>query len=192
MAEIRAVAPFGVTKRGNRPLLEMATVPAVSIILPTYNRAAFLPQAFASIRAQQYTDWELIVCDNASVDATAAICRRFAARDPRIRYVRHEQNIGVAANHNHAFALARAPYFKWAHHDVECLLRSCSDEDIVGSQVDAALFRQSLGDPLAQRTVADRKTVLQCPASVLGQHTIDGTTDLFNRKQLGSRKSAGE
>jgi len=45
-----------------------APAPAVSIILPTYNRAKFLPQAFASIRSQTFTDWELIVVDDGSTD----------------------------------------------------------------------------------------------------------------------------
>ncbi len=53
--------------------------PAVSIILPTYNRATFLPQAFASIAAQQFTHWELIVVDDGSTDDTAAVVTNLSA-----------------------------------------------------------------------------------------------------------------
>ena len=56
-------------------ILEDATVPAVSVILPTYNRASFLSQAFASIQAQSLNDWELIVVDDGSTDGTEAMVR---------------------------------------------------------------------------------------------------------------------
>ena len=54
--------------------------PTVSIILPTYNRAAFLPQAFASIRSQTFTDWELIVIDDGSTDNTPALVEELTRR----------------------------------------------------------------------------------------------------------------
>ena len=91
--------------------------PKVSIGLPVYNGERYLREALDSILAQTYRDFELIVCDNASTDATAAICAEYAAREPRIRYHRQPHNVGATANFNHAFALARGAYFKWAAHD---------------------------------------------------------------------------
>jgi glycosyltransferase involved in cell wall biosynthesis len=91
--------------------------PKVSIALPVYNGERYLREALDSLLAQTYRDFELIICDNASTDATAAICAHYAARDPRIRYCRHARNIGATANFNGAFALARGVYFKWAAHD---------------------------------------------------------------------------
>jgi glycosyltransferase involved in cell wall biosynthesis len=67
--------------------------------------------------AQDFEDFELIISDNASTDATREICMAFAQRDRRIRYFRNETNIGLAANHNRAFQLARGQFFKWAAHD---------------------------------------------------------------------------
>jgi glycosyltransferase involved in cell wall biosynthesis len=93
------------------------STPKVSIGLPVYNGERYLRAALDSILGQTYRDFELIICDNASTDATAAICAEYAARDPRIRYTRHEQNIGATANFNRAFELARGVYFKWAAHD---------------------------------------------------------------------------
>ncbi len=58
-----------------------------------------------------------MIGDNASTDGTAAICREFAAADPRIRYFRHETNIGAGPNYNFVFRQARGLYFKWAAHD---------------------------------------------------------------------------
>jgi glycosyltransferase involved in cell wall biosynthesis len=93
-------------------------MPRVSIGLPIYNGENFAEGAIASLLAQTFSDFELVLVDNASTDRTAEICRAFAARDPRVRYHRNERNIGGAPNFNLAFQLAdRAPYYKWAAHD---------------------------------------------------------------------------
>lgn len=91
--------------------------PTVSIGLPVYNGEDYLRESLDALLAQTYTDFELIISDNASTDATAEICREYAERDPRIRYVRQEANIGAAPNHNVPAALARGRYFKWASDD---------------------------------------------------------------------------
>ena len=93
--------------------------PRVSIGLPVRDGAAYLQQQLESLRAQDFKDFELIISDNASTDATERICREAAARDPRIRYHRSERNHGLAWNWNRVFELAGAPYFKWAAHDDE-------------------------------------------------------------------------
>lgn len=95
----------------------MSTVPAVTIGLPVYNGEEFLRQSLDSLLAQTWTDFELVISDNASTDATAEICGEYAARDPRIRYVRQPRNIGAARNHNVLPRLARGRYFTWASHD---------------------------------------------------------------------------
>lgn len=91
--------------------------PRVSIGLPVYNGSNFLAETLDAILAQTFADFELIITDNASTDETPAICRVYAARDPRIAYHRTETNAGAAANYNWAFALARGEYFKWSAHD---------------------------------------------------------------------------
>jgi len=91
--------------------------PTVSIGVPIYNGEDFLGDAIDSVLAQTFGDFELILCDNASTDRTAAICAAYVARDPRIRYYRNPRNLGAAANYNRAFSLARGRYFKWLAHD---------------------------------------------------------------------------
>lgn len=92
-------------------------MPKVSIGLPVFDGENFLEAAIASILAQTFTDFELIISDNASTDRTEAICRAFAAKDARIRYVRQPQNRGGAWNFRHVFEISRGAYFKWAGHD---------------------------------------------------------------------------
>jgi len=92
-------------------------LPTVSIGLPVYNGADFVAGSIRSILAQTYRDFELVISDNASTDATEEICRSFAARDPRIRYIRQPVNKGAAWNFNEVVHQSRGRYFRWAAHD---------------------------------------------------------------------------
>ncbi|MDE2261224.1 MAG: glycosyltransferase family 2 protein [Gammaproteobacteria bacterium] len=94
-----------------------AEVPLVSVGIPVFNGEAFLEDAIRSALSQTLEDLELILCDNASTDRTAEICRDYEAREPRVRYFRNPRNLGAAANYNLAFSHARGRYFKWLAHD---------------------------------------------------------------------------
>lgn len=95
--------------------------PRLTIGLPVFNGERYLAQSLESLLSQTFADFEIIVCDNASTDATAEICGQYAARDRRVRYHRHPRNIGAARNFQSALALARTPLFKWASADDICL-----------------------------------------------------------------------
>jgi len=95
--------------------------PKVSIGLPVYNGEKYLHLALDSILEQDYTDFELIISDNASEDGTANICRHYAEKDRRVRYHRFETNQGASRNFSRVFELARGEYFKWAAYDDICL-----------------------------------------------------------------------
>ncbi len=95
----------------------MKAKPVASIGLPVYNGEKYLEQTLNSILAQSYTDFELIISDNASTDRTQEICQTYVAKDPRIIYHRNEKNLGAAPNHNLVFGLASGKYFKWAGYD---------------------------------------------------------------------------
>jgi glycosyltransferase involved in cell wall biosynthesis len=102
--------------------------PSVSVGLPVRNGARYLGRALDSILSQSLSSFELVISDNASSDDTEDICRDYARRDRRIRYIRQTRNIGGSANFNFVFDQAAAPYFKWAPHDDELApdyLKSC-------------------------------------------------------------------
>jgi glycosyltransferase involved in cell wall biosynthesis len=93
--------------------------PLVSIGVPVYNEEQHLQTALDSLLAQDHQNIEIIICDNASTDATADIIAGYASRDPRVQYHRNASNIGGIANFNKAFQLARGEFFMWASgHDV--------------------------------------------------------------------------
>src|SRR5574341_382457 len=105
--------------------------PRVSIGMPVYNGEKFIRRALASLLDQTFTDFELIISDNASTDQTPQICLEYVARDERIRYYRNDVRIQPIPNFNRVLNFATGEYFMWAAHDdrwassfIECLVQS--------------------------------------------------------------------
>ncbi|MDD5327112.1 MAG: glycosyltransferase [Phycisphaerae bacterium] len=87
--------------------------PAISIVIPTYNRSRLLVRAVTSVLNQSYSNFELIIVDDASTDNTEEVVSSF--NDERIRYIRHEKNKGEAAARNTGIKSAKYGYI--AHQD---------------------------------------------------------------------------
>ena len=98
---------------GHRALI--SDRPLISIILPTRDRAALLPTAIASIQAQTYDHWELLIVDDGSRDATPSVVAGFL-KDPRIRLLQTGGK-GVAAARNAAMAQAKGELFAYLDSD---------------------------------------------------------------------------
>lgn len=114
--------------------------PAVSVGMPVYNGAEFLCVAIDSILAQTHSDFELVISDNASTDATESICRNYAAQDARVKYQRNAVNVGASENYNSVFRRSTAPYFKWASSNDYCapeFLARCVE--VLNANADAVL-----------------------------------------------------
>ncbi len=153
-------------------------VPRVSIGMPVYNGERWLEETLQSLRGQTLADFELIISDNASTDATRAICERHGAEDRRIRYYRNAHNIGANRNYNAVAALARAKYFKWtSSHDLcdlrflECCVAALEAEpNAVLAYPRTMMFSNSIKDAAPyeediaamQESAADRFTHILC------------------------------
>lgn len=92
----------------------------VTVGMPVFNGERFVGAALDSLLTQSFDDFDLLISDNASTDATEEICREVAARDRRVVYTRNESNIGAAGNLNLLLERATGEYFKWAAHDDMC------------------------------------------------------------------------
>lgn len=129
-------------------------MPLVTVGLPVFNEEESLSAALDSVLAQDYEYLEVIICDNASTDATVEIAREFAARDARIAVHESDVNRGQPFNFNRCFELASGSYFTWASgHDARLpqAIRMC-----------------------VEALAADPRIVLCYPSS-LWRH-LDGTT----------------
>lgn len=87
-------------------------MPRVSIVIPTYNRAALLRQTLESALAQSYRDIEVIVVDNASEDETPEVMAGYTASDPRVRYVRKPVNKGMIDSYNMGYRLSTGEFVR--------------------------------------------------------------------------------
>lgn len=151
------------------------SAPVVSIVIPTYQGASTLGAAIDSVLGQSFTDFELIVVDDASpVDPRALVAARQA--DSRLRYARNSTNLGPQGNWNRALGLARGRYIKLLPHDdglhADCLGRQIAilerdpalaltfcARDVIGP--DGRVRLRARGWPGREAGTADRRTVLR-------------------------------
>ncbi len=118
--------------------MRSATAGTVTIVLPTYNRAAFLPAAFESIRQQSFDDWSLVVVDDGSTDSTHEVVQSWLTQfGDRVRYV-HQDNQGAYAARNRGLDEANGKYIAffdsddlWLPHHLErCVTALESNPDV--------------------------------------------------------------
>lgn len=120
---------------------DRAGAPAVSILVPSYNYAAFLAEALEGIRAQTRTDWECLVADDGSADDSPAVAASFAARDPRFRVLAHPGggNRGLAATLALGLSQARGAWTAFLESDdlwrADCLERRLETARASGADV---------------------------------------------------------
>jgi glycosyltransferase involved in cell wall biosynthesis len=102
---------------GDLATQDQHVLPMVTIGMPVFNDDAYVGLAIESLLAQSFRDFELLISDNASTDRTGEIAEQFARRDPRVRYYRQPENIGIIPNFNFVKSLASGRFFMWAAAD---------------------------------------------------------------------------
>jgi glycosyltransferase involved in cell wall biosynthesis len=178
-------------------------MPKISVLLPTYNAEAFLSETLASILSQSETDFELIVLDDHSLDATVEIVR--AVQDPRIRLHVNAVNLGLPTNINIGLALARGDYIARMDHDDLAMpdrlslqsqfLDENPDVTILGGQIDHFQDQTGYSDfPLIDAGIKARllsgRAYLANPATMfrsnfVRQHRILFDPNLYAVDDLG-------
>lgn len=109
--------------------------PNISVIIPVYNAERFVGRCIESVKAQTYTDWEMILVDDGSKDRSLEVCRMYAGSDDRIRVI-HQENAGPGMARNAGLECAEGRYVVYIDSDdyVEkeyFELLSEHDEDVV-------------------------------------------------------------
>jgi len=108
-------------------LEERFSLPKVSVCIPTYNCGNFLSHAIDSVLNQTFTDYELIICDNASIDDTEEIVKSYS--DRRIRYFRNPTNLGMVGNWNRCIEKSTGKHVYILHAD-DLMLPENLDEKV--------------------------------------------------------------
>ena len=119
-----------------------ASVPRFSVVMPVHDAEAFLDAAIVAIEHQTFEDWELVVVDDASRDASAVIVQRHAAADPRIRIISHTRNKGAAAARNTGMDATRGRYiwFVDADDSFDAHILEQVDAEIIQSDAQIVMF----------------------------------------------------
>jgi glycosyltransferase involved in cell wall biosynthesis len=138
----------------------------VSIGVPVRNGADWLADALEQLINQTHQNLEIILSNNNSTDGTDKICQRYAERDSRIRYTRHNTTLGAADSFRYVLDQARADYFMWAAHDdrhslnyVQKLLEALmANKNAALAFSEVAIFHH----PDTWRTATPRKYKFEC------------------------------
>ncbi|MDO4479203.1 MAG: glycosyltransferase [Lachnospiraceae bacterium] len=126
----------------------------VSVIMPAYNAAGTLKSTLDSLRAQTFSDWELVLVDDGSRDGTLALAKEMAEADPRIRIFENEANKGVTYTRARAADLARGEWIaildsddQWAPDKLEKQLKKAAE---TGAELiyTGSAFMDEAGRPL--------------------------------------------
>ena len=109
----------------------------VSCIIPVYNTQKYLHRCIESVLAQTFTDWEMLLIDDGSTDASGSICDEYAVKDKRIR-VFHKENGGISSARNVGLNYAQGEWIFFVDSDdslpktsLESLLSRSSDANII-------------------------------------------------------------
>jgi teichuronic acid biosynthesis glycosyltransferase TuaG len=166
------------------------TVAQVSIIMPLYNAAPFISEAVRSVQAQTFSDWELLIVDDASHDGSAAIAAACAQDDARIRLVQHPQHAGAAAARNTAIAAAGGRYIAFLDSDDRWLPQKLATQ-LAFMQAHAAPFSCSAyavigadGQPTGRIRRAPSRITYR---DLLRSNLIGCLTVIYDAQQLGKR-----
>jgi glycosyltransferase involved in cell wall biosynthesis len=161
--------------------------PKVSVCIPTYNYAAFLPETVESILGQNFSDFELVIIDDNSTDGTRGLIESYAQKDPRIRFSVNACNVGMVENWNGCLAGARGEYVKFVFGDD--LLAS---PDALGQMVALLDGDQAISLVCSARNVIDEKSRFLRVESPMGKSCVLFGFELINSCLVQKKNLIGE
>lgn len=117
----------------------MTPCPTVSICIPTYNGRVHLGECIASIRAQTFKDFEVVLCDDESSDGTLELARELAAGDSRFRFIANPRRFGLVGNWNNCIKQARGEWIKFVFQD-DVISPTCLEKILTACQQSGSFF----------------------------------------------------
>ena len=175
-----------------------------SVLVPVYNGLRFLPECLDSILSQDCASLEILLADDGSSDGSAALLENYAARDPRIRWWKNRQNLGLAGNWNCLLREARGEYIKFVFQDDKLLSATALGQmaQVMDEHPDVALVASAsyiidersrileLRDYFRAGVSDGRQMVVRCleqPANLIGEPSV-----VMFRRALAQRGFDGQ
>lgn len=161
--------------------------PLVSIVTPAYNAASVLGQTIESVQAQSFSNWEMIIVDDVSMDGTIALAERYALKDDRIRIIRRAENGGPAAARNKGMEAAHGRYIAfldaddlWLPHKLE---RQLAFMDDMNAAISCTAYRRFV-------TPESPGRLIRCPRRItfdtlLRKTCVATLTTIIDRDKTG-------
>lgn len=172
----------------------MGRTPQVSVVIPSYNSAPFLRQTLESVRRQTFTDWEIVVVDDCSTDASPALVEDMARRDVRVRLLRLARNAGrPAVPRNAGVQAARGAYVAfldaddlWHPQKLELQMQAMREHGVRFVSTDIHRFRNEaeVAGPLASRLGRETAATAIDHRRLLRKNSIPTSSVLVERALL--------
>ncbi len=169
--------------------MRVVSVPRITVLTTVYNGARYLAEAIDSVLADGFDDFEYVIVDDGSTDATPRILADAAARDPRIVLLRHEANRGIGAATNRGLAIARGQYVaRLDADDISMPGRFARQVAYLDAHADVALVSMNYESIDADGAVLHRSHRDHPPAVV--EYLLNFSNSLGGHSQVMFRRSA--
>ncbi len=160
----------------------------VSVIMPAYNAAQFIEAAVKSVRDQNYTNWELIVIDDASTDGTRKILQKLSNQESRLRLITNETNKGPGISRNKGIAAAQGDFIAfldaddlWKPQKLENQLKFMRENDV---DVSYSSYERIDENGERRKEVVEALPFLKYE-KLLKSNYVGNLTGIYNCKKLG-------
>lgn len=160
----------------------------VSVIMPAYNSGKFIGHAIDSVIAQTYSNWELLIVDDASTDDTSEIIRQKQAYDEIIQFFQHETNLGTQYARNKAIEYASGRFIAfldaddlWMPEKLEIQLKTMEKEQVAGCFSSYDLINED-GNEIGRKIKALPQLYFQ---KLLKANYVGNLTGIYDTKKLG-------
>ncbi len=163
-------------------------VDLVSVITPLYNCEPYAAETIASVLKQSYEEWEMIIVDDCSTDRSAEVVENIAAKEPRIRLLRLERNMGPAVARNRAIREARGRYIAfldgddiWSEKKLERQIAFMEERDVALSYTGYYRIDEISGETIDRIEVPETVDYKE----LLKQNIIGCLTAVYDTEKLG-------
>lgn len=171
--------------------MNIVSTPRVTVLMTVYNGARYIDEALDSILAEEFTDFELIIVDDGSNDATPEIIARAAARDRRIVLLTNETNLGIPAASNRGLAIARAEFIaRLDADDISLPGRLAREVAVLEAHPDVAMVSMNYESIDAHGTVLGQSDRAHPPAIV--EYLLNFSNAVGGHSQVMFRRSVVE